>query len=334
MATISDVAKKAGVSIATVSYVLNGKTDLVREETADRIRRVAEDLNYSANPVARGLATGSSYTVAVVLPDHSVFSHPIGSQEFLGVAEEFYMSNYSMLIKPSYADQRRMMRPHTGIPKHVAGVLVLGPMGLDNPDLLEARRLNKPMVVAEDIPEDWGVTCVNADNRHAARLVTGYLADQGHTRIGVISQMSVSACMTRRLEGHSDALTARGIRHNPALVADVATLEDDEIGGAMRKLLDPPLGATAIVALNSALMPAIAQVVKSRGISVPDELAIGCVDYGMPPNFTLEWPLVALKFDLRHQGELAAQTLVEMLNSRQTSVRSRYIAPELAILSP
>ena len=106
------------------------------------------------------------------------------------MAEEFYMSNYSMLIKPSYADARRMKHPHTSISKHVAGVLVLGPMAEDNPDLQEARALNKPIVVAEDVPDEWGVAQVNADNFRAAKLVTESLIDQGHANIALISPVS------------------------------------------------------------------------------------------------------------------------------------------------
>lgn len=335
MATINDVAKKAGVSIATVSYVLNGKTDLVREETAERIRRIAEELHYTASPVARGLATGSSYTVAVVLPDHAVFSHPIGSQEFLGVADEFYLSNYSMLIKPSHKDRRKMNYPHTAIPKHVAGVLVLGPMSLDSPDLEEARKLNKPIVVMEDVPDEWGLTRVNADNYKAARLVVDHLLDQGHTRIGVMSQTGISACMTRRIEGCKDSFRKRGLEpENYLLVADVHTQEDSEVRQAAESLIDSSLKPTALVSLNSALMPAIAKVISERGLNVPEHLAVGCVDYAMPSNFNVEWPIVTLKVDLRRQGELAARTLVEMLRTKQTCVDSVYIDPELVILKP
>lgn len=332
MATISDVAKKAGVSIATVSYVLNGKTDLVREETAERILRVAEELNYHASPLARGLATGSSYTVAVLLPDHAVFTHPIGSQEFLGVADEFYLSNYSMLIKPSYRDQSAR-RSDSGIPSYVEGILVLGPLSLDNPDLADARALNKPTVVLEDIPDDWGLTRVNADNYSAARIVLEHLLEQGHRSIGVVSQTSVSACMDRRIEGCRDALNDAGLKPDPSLFADVLTEDEAEVGRAVEAILDSPAAPTAIVALNSALMPAVAAAIDSRGWEVPGRIAVGCVDYGMPPNFRVEWPVVTLQLDLRRQGALAAQTLIEMLKSR-TTAESRYLTPELTIFQP
>jgi len=334
MATISDVAKRAGVSIATVSYVLNGKTDLVREETAERIRRVAEELSYSASPAAKGLATGSSYTVAVVLPDHAVFSHPIGSQEFLGVADEFYLSDYSLLIKPSYRDQRKGPHGHLGIPKHVAGAIVIGPMGLDSPDLEEARKLNKPIVVMEDVPDEWGLTCVNADNYMAGRIVVDHLLDRGHETIGVISQMNISACMARRLQGCRDGLRSRGLDLDPSLLLDVHTQDDPEVRAAAEMVLDSPLKPTAIVALNSALMPAIAQAINATGLRVPEEMTVACVDYAMPPNFRLEWPVISLSMDLRYQGELAARVLVEMLKSKAAPAESRYIEPELVVLEP
>lgn len=334
MATINDVAKKAGVSIATVSYVLNGRTDLVRQETAERIRIAAKELNYSASPMARGLATGSSYTVAVVLPHHYVFSHPIGSQAFLGVAEEFYMSNYAMLIKPSYEDERRMQHPHRGIPKHVAGVLVLGPMNLDNPDLHQARELNKPMVVVEDLPEEWGITSVNADNYEAARIVTRHMVEQGHRVLGVMLESKTSACMDRRIAGCRSELAEHGIELNQALIADVDSPEPGLVKEAALTLLDSPLKPTAIIALSSALMPGISDAISERGLSVPDQVAIGCVDYGMPSDFRLEWPVVTLAHDLRHQGEMAARTLIEMLKSKDAKPGNRYVTPELRILQP
>ena len=334
MATISDVAKKAGVSIATVSYVLNGRTDLVREETAERIRRAAEELSYSASPMARGLATGSSYTVAVVLPHHYVFSHPIGSQEFLGVAEEFYLSNYSMLIKPSYEDERKMRRAHTPIPKYVAGVLVLGPMNPDNRDLVEARELNKPIVVLEDVPEEWELTRVNADNYRAARMVTEHLIDQGHTSIGFICQSTVSACIGRRLDGCKDSFASRGLEWNSALLYDVDTSYDEEIQQAAEELIESPLKPTAMVALSSAMMPGVAAAINVKGVKVPEELAVGCVDYGMPGDFHANWPIVTLSLDLRAQGELAARTLIEMLKNKKKFTESRYIVPELLITEP
>lgn len=339
MATITDVAKKAGVSIATVSYVLNGRTDLVREETADRIRRAAEELNYSASPVARSLATGASYTVAVVLPDHSVFSHPIGSQEFLGVAEEFYMSNYSLLIKPSHTDARMMKSPHVSIPRHVAGVLVLGPMSLDNPDLAEARSLNKPTVVVEDVPEDWGVTCVNADNFHAARMVTDHLIRSGRRRIGLVSQKRISACMERRILGYTDALLDHGIVPDKALHRDVRSHEIDHVAEVVEDLILSLAGDSAgepgaLIVLNSALLAGVAEAIRRAGLAVPRQIAVGCVDYGMPPDLKLEWPVVTLSVDLRHQGELAARTLVEMLKSKQHPAQNCYIMPQLTVLEP
>lgn len=334
MATINDVAKKAGVSIATVSYVLNGRTDLVRQETAERIRIAAKELNYSASPMARGLATGSSYTVAVVLPHHYVFSHPIGSQEFLGVAEEFYLSNYSMLIKPAYEDERRMQHPHRGIPKHVAGVLVLGPMNLDNPDLQQARELNKPMVVVEDLPDEWEITSVNADNFTAARIVSGYLIGQGHRMVGMLVESKVSACMDRRIAGCRSAFADNAIELDPSAVVDVDSPQAEVVKEAALKLLDSPLKPTAIIALSSALMPGINDAISERGLSVPDHVAVGCVDYGMPSDFKPEWPVVTLSHDLRHQGEMAARTLIEMLKNKDAKPGNRYITPELKILQP
>lgn len=334
MATINDVAKKAGVSIATVSYVLNGRTDLVRQETAERIMVAAKELNYSASPMARGLATGSSYTVAVVLPHHYVFSHPIGSQEFLGVAEEFYLSNYAMLIKPSYEDERRMHHPHRGIPKHVAGVLVLGPMNLDNPDLQEARELNKPMVVVEDLPDEWGIISVNADNFAAARIVAEHMVKKGHRIIGLLVESKVSACMDRRIAGCRSVFAENGIELDSSLIADVDSPQVEVVSEAAGKLLDSPTSPTAVIALSSALMPGISKAVSARGLSVPDQLAVGCVDYGMPSDFKLEWPVVTLAHDLRHQGEIAARTLIEMLKSKDAKPENRYIIPELSILQP
>lgn len=333
MTTISDVAKRAGVSIATVSYVLNGRTNLVREETAEKIRRAAEELNYQASPVARGLATGSSYTVAVVLPHHFVFSHPIGSQEFLGAAEEFYLSDYSMLIKPSYEDERKMKRPHSGLPAHVAGVLALGPMSLDNPDLAEARALGKPMVAVEDVPEEWGITCVNVDNYRAAQMVTSDLIGRGHTRIGVLAQTRVSACMFRRIQGYNDALAHNGLAADPALLVDLETQDDSEVARATEDLLDSKPAPSALIALNSAFMPGVTRAIDSRGLMVPERFGVGCVDYGMPPSFQVRWPVVTLRTDLRRQGELAARTLVEMLRAK-SPVESRYIEPELIVIEP
>ena len=129
-------------------------------------------------------------------------------------------------------------------------------------------------------------------------------------------------------------MKARGIEHGSSLLIDVASHTEPEVSAATEELIDSPLRPTAIIALNSALMPAIASKITDRGLSVPDQLAIGCVDYAMPPNFKPDWPVVTLKLDLRRQGELAARTLVEMLRNRSAPVESRYIEPELLVLEP
>lgn len=275
-ATIYDVARRAGVTAATVSNVVRGKGS-VGEETRERVRAVIAELDYRPNLVARGLAHRRSATLALLLPN---IANPFYPEIALEVERIAGAHGYTLVLCNTHDDEA-VGRAHLEglLGRRVDGVLAMGG-GLKLTDVCDvaARGLTVVLCNWSEVEEHAPVLpCVEVDFRHGGELAASHLLALGHRRIAVVVQetagVAQSPSHTRRLEGFRAALGAAGIslpaRH--VLFGD-ATVESGY--RAVTKLRDDPARPSALFATNDLMALGAIEAALDAGLRVPEDLTV------------------------------------------------------------
>jgi LacI family transcriptional regulator len=327
VATLEDVARRAGVTAATVSNVLSGRVG-VREATRQRVQDAIAEVGYRPNLVARGLARGKTYTLAVLAPTltNPFFAEVIETMEAVADAHD-----YQLLLALSHG------QPHQGArhlerfaSRWVDGFIILGGAA-PSADVDALSKTGKPVVLSV-----WGTDAaaleaprVEIDFRRAGELATQHLLDRGHRRIATILEVPVQQT---RFEGFQAALHQAGMHVLPEYVqrGDSSFASGQRAMSALLALPKPP---TAVFAGNDAMALGAMEAAYVAGVAVPDKLAVVGVDdipgaeYAHPPLTTVRIPtreladtLIALMLRLL-AGEacIAQEALIPTLVPRQST---------------
>ena len=316
MATIHDVARRAGVSIATVSYVLNGGPRPVRADTRRRVEQAMLDLEYHPNQAARRLATRKSKAIAVVLGLSAsyVFSGPYFSELLLGISEAAAIRGYSLTLETcrerpkdsqSFEFFRRVL-----LDRSVDGA-ILGLVETANlaqlRALLEGARRDQlvPFVVLEPVEDDSPFNRVVSDLEVSIRAATAHLIQLGHRRVGFIGGELAYLAGSLRPAYFRSAMAEHGLAVGEDLVVSV---HGTQAGGAeaMRRLLARQ--PTAVIAGNDMLTLGALTAVRDAGLRVPEDVALIGFDgrYGEH----LHPPLTAVRLPAYQIGRRAAEVVI------------------------
>ncbi len=269
-ATIRDVAEAAGVSVATVSRVINGRPD-VSPATRDAVLRVARAHNFTTNRSARALTVGRTGLIGLTLPyvDENYFTAILS-----GASEALYEQDQRILLCPTHHEHdrevtllERLMNGTTD------GAIILLPEESSD-ELRKLQDAGYPFVVADPRqPLDEGIPAVSATHSTGARVATDHLLRLGHRRIGLITGTSGWMAADERLEGYTTALATAGVPFRSDLVIDGRfTLESGH--AAARRFLDRDDPPTAIFASNDNMAVGAMRAVLERGLRVPEDVSI------------------------------------------------------------
>jgi LacI family transcriptional regulator len=301
-----DVANLAGVSVATVSYVINNGPRPVSLEARKKVEAAVAELGYYPNELARSLRLQQSSIIGVVIPR---LTNPVYGEIVRDLESVCSEAGFLVLLCNSEREQAReqkfvqMLRA-----KHVDGVVITpdhDPLELIGP-LLQARI---PVVVLEhDLP---GINCIAIDELAGGRMATQHLLDLGHRKIAMLKHAPTSALSSQRLVGYRQALEAAGITFDPTLVLEC---EGTHRGGelAMRQLLELRRPPTAVFAHNDVLAIGAYHAIRQAGLSVPEDISVIGYDditsaaYLAPPLTTVHSPKAEM-------GALAAETLLRLI---------------------
>ncbi|MFW2828900.1 LacI family DNA-binding transcriptional regulator [Sphingomonas sp. ID0503] len=305
MATISDVAAQAGVSIKTVSRVLN-KAPHVRDELRQRVERAAQQLNYRPNQAARRLAGSKSFLIAH-LYDNPNPQYIAGIQA--GAARRCRELGYHLVVEPVDAHSRHLDDAAERMVATLApdGILLSPPLS-DNAQLLATLdRLGTPVARLAAARHDRNIH-IFMDERAAARAVTEHLIALGHKRIGIVRGHPEHAAASARLSGYQDALSAAGLRPEAGLVAQ-GYFDIHSGMEATRVLLAANPRPTAIFATNDEMALGGIMAARAMGVDVPGELSIAGFDD--TPMSRLIWPaLTTVRQPLEEMGWTAVESLL------------------------
>jgi LacI family transcriptional regulator, repressor for deo operon, udp, cdd, tsx, nupC, and nupG len=317
-ATIEDVARVAGVSLATVSRALRGLPN-VATVTRERVQRVADELGYRPDPNASRLATGRSRTVGVAVP---YISQWYFAQVVAGVEVELSERGYDLLLITVGTDdaKRRFVHEWPNLQRRI-DALILVDLGLDADQLAQ---FEQDDAIVATIGYDFSTfSAVTIDNRAAAQLAVSHLLDLGHRRIGLIGgdrDGPISFVVpSERQHGYATALTGAGVEIDPALeIPGSFTLE----GGAdaMRRLMELPDPPTAVFAMSDEMAFGAMRYAREVGLSIPDDLSIvGFDDH----EFSSLVGLTTIRQPVAESGATAARLVLDALVTQGTTAHHR-----------
>lgn len=303
--TIQDVAKRAGVSVSTVSRVLNGKVD-VAVETQDRIRSVIDDLGYTTNLAARSMRSRKKNLVGLIMPD---IAYPFAVEVMKGVNRAIAESEFDLLVYTT-GDVRKSGRAFHE-QKYVSlltnsisdGVILVAPVAGEF-------NIDAPIVSIDPVVSNPNYPAVHATNYQGATDAMGYLLRLGHKRIGFISGRAELESSNRRLKGYRKTLEKAGIPVDEALIASGDYTTKTGISGTRQLLaLDPP--PTAIFASNDQMAMGVFQVAEEMGIGIPDDLSVVGFDNITESKYM---GLTTVDQFISEMGYVATQMLIKLIN--------------------
>lgn len=264
---ITDVAKAAGVSLATVSRVMNGNAT-VDAGLAERVRSTAAALGYTASPLARSLVLGRTQTIAVVVPD---LANPTFQAVLRGISRAAAADGYHVLIADSaeQVSEERVLAEETR--RRTDGVILCAPR-LAQDELGPLLAGLDPVVVINRGRQD-ATPVVAADYRHALGALVEHLYGLGHRRLAFLAGVARSASNAARLAALADARTA----HPDLEIVEVPSGVDFDSGAAAADAV-LATAATAVLAFNDLVAMGLLSSLAGRGIRVPDDLSVAGFD--------------------------------------------------------
>jgi DNA-binding LacI/PurR family transcriptional regulator len=306
---MEDIAKRAGVSLSTVSYVLSGKRP-ISEATKQRVRNAIDELDFHPHEIGRALARKRSSTIALLYPTGSYGLAEITLEIILAAVEEAASRSYSVLISTSPPEEAEVLRLiRNGL---IDGVVLMEVRLQDaRADLLQARKF--PFTMIGHCECNDGLAFVDVDFEQAAETAVHHLHDLGHRRI---------ACLTRRqlmadLDYGPSVRTAWGFKRAIAdlgIEGEVLSCDPSPEGGyqIVDDLLKDDPDLTAIITVNSEALGAVARAVQEHGRRIPEDLSIVAITSSRTAEF-LNPPLTSLDFPAAELGRLGTRMLIDRL---------------------
>lgn len=326
-ATIKQVAAQAGVSTATVSYVLNG-TGTVTEATRQRVMAAVAELGYQPSHAARSLR-GRSYTLGLSLaPVPGRLADPAVAEVLASLADAAATRGYYLLLaagEPSDQADVCVRMARTG---RVEGVVLLD-LQIEDERAQALCEANIPHVCAGPVGGSCQSPSVSVDGHGAARMAVEHLLQLGHRRIGLIQLPSEMADSEPRYNGYVEALEAAGAEAEPVLVVEAGRREEDGYQ-AMNELLGLPEAPTAVLACSDELAFGAMHALYDAGRDVGNDVSLIGFD-NVPLAAHTHPPLTTLRQPRRALGEHLATLLIDGIEGRLRDNRTMLLQARLIV---
>ncbi|OLF09998.1 LacI family DNA-binding transcriptional regulator [Actinophytocola xanthii] len=267
MATLKDVAVLAGVSVKTVSNVVNGYA-FVKPENRRRVEDALSATGYRPHLGARNLRRGRTGFLAFVVPELSI---PYFGELAGGVIAAAQPFDWSVLIEQTQGDRERERATLASLGPHLVDGALVSPQAIDAADLA---RPGVPVVLLGEHPLALPLDHVGIDNVRAAHTAVRHLVELGRRRIAVVGQHPTRGTAAQRLAGYHRALAEAGLPRDEALVAEALRYHHRDGAEAMSVLLDLAEPPDAVFCFNDMLAQGAIRTAVDRGLRVPDDLAV------------------------------------------------------------
>ncbi|WP_217235677.1 LacI family DNA-binding transcriptional regulator [Streptomyces sp. AC555_RSS877] len=325
MPTMADVARSAGVSVATVSHVLND-TRPVLPHTRQAVLDAVEELGYTPNTLARSLVTSRTRSVGLAV---SAISNPYFTDILQGVEAAALEHGYGLLIADPHDDPEHELKVVQLLHERRVDGMIVAPSADPRKLVAYLTRHDVPAVFLDrviDSPEDRAPRFdqVCADSAEPTAQLVTHLAGLGHRRIALVAGRAGLSTTGERITGYRHGLAAAGFPYDERLVVH-GDSESDGGERATAALLSLPAPPTALVTANNAMTIGALRALRERGLSVPDDIALCCFDdFAWADLFTPR--LTAIAQPSREIGARAFHVLLERLATPDRPARTVRLA--------
>ncbi|WP_054950464.1 LacI family DNA-binding transcriptional regulator [Numidum massiliense] len=318
MTTIKDIAKVAGVSVTTVSRALNGYAD-VSEKTRRKVEKIAAELDYSPNTLARSLVMNRSQTIGLLVSD---FSTGMVKDNFMvevlaGINKYVAQTDYDLILfNADSTKQREKTYSQLCRERKVDGVILQG-IKTDDPYLREVVESDIPCVLI-DIPiESSTVGYVTTDNVLGAKKAVAHLVEQGHTNIAMMNGHNLAFVSQKRLQGYMEALKEANLSVNWDWIVNGA-FEEKQAETVATALLTATPDITAIFCASDLMALGVIAAAKKLGRHIPDDLSVVGYDDILLASYATP-KLTTIAQNKVEMGYQAANLLIRMLEGTDES---------------
>lgn len=322
---MADVAKRAGVSVTTVSHVLND-TRRVNDGTRERVLQAIEDLGYQPNMLARSLKTQRTFTIGLLLSD---IQNPFFTTVVRGVEDVALKRGYHLFLCNTDEDpEREDEYLYELAKKQVDGLIVASAAPSDSARKLRSRDL--PIVLMDRELSGVDADTIRVDNREGMRLIAEHLFSLGHRRIGLISGPLEKISGLERYEGLRDSLAAFGLELDESLVW-FGDFKLESARAAVRRLAGSADRPTALVVANNQMTLGALLEIGELGVRIPDDLSVVGFD-------DMEWaplvnpPLTTVAQSAYELGVGAVRMLLDRIEGTgESGQRHVFLEPRLIV---
>jgi len=270
--TMHEVAARAGVSIKTVSNVVNGYP-YIRESTREKVEQAIAELGYQLNVTARNLRRGRTGLIGLAVPELTLPYFAELADSVIRAAED---RGLTVLIEQTGSVRERELEVLRGQRRQFTDGLIYSPLALGPDDVHELEGVGYPMVLLGERIFGGPADHVTMSNVEAAKAATQHLVDLGRRRIAVIGAHAgeTVGSASLRLQGYVAALEENGLPFDPALVGEAGLWHRATGAETMARLLDADLGIDAVFGLNDALALGALHTLHLRRVDVPGQIAV------------------------------------------------------------
>ncbi len=328
MITINEIAKLAGVSRSTVSRVLNNDPN-VSDRTRNKVQAIIDETEYQPSPVARSLIGGRTRVLGLVIPMAftSLFNDPFFSLLSQGISSTCTANNYTVMLWLIEPDYEKRANNNILNNRLIDGIIVASNR-IDDP-LIEGLVQRKIPLIQIGRSKDPNVSSVDADNIHGAVTAVQHLVSIGRKQLATITGHMDRFSGRDRLAGFK-----RGLQENnlPILEERIAYGDFTEKGGhtQAKRLLSRTKFDGLFVASDVMSFGAV-QAIREAGLRVPEDIAVVSFD-DLPAATRFVPPLTTVRQPIHQMGAIAAQTLIDQLESNDTATPRRIILPTELVL--
>ncbi len=328
-ATIDDIARKAGVSLATVSRVINHSSN-VSEKMRIRVEAAIKELNYIPSAYARGLSEGKSNIIGVIVPE---ISNPFFSEIIKGITSIADKSGLSVLLFNSDENEEKEARAIRILQEYrVRGLIITPVAGANNYDKEYVdlfHGLNLPVVLMDRSIKNGNFDGIFFDDRAAIFNATALLIENGHKDIRIFAGHPKHIVSLRRIAGYEEAMREFGVSYSAEqiLLGDFTTQSGYDI---TRELITSHRLPTALIGVTNMISMGCLKALYEFKVNIPDEIAFVGYDR-LEMLDVLHLNLTLVEKDAVEMGRRAATTLLEHISKKHTATNRTILMPELMV---
>lgn len=310
--SLKDIANEVGVSIALVSYVLNGKEKEARvgKEMAEKIRKAARELNYQPNQIARSLKSGKTHTLGLIVAD---ISNPFFASLARTIEDEASKKQYTVIIGSSDENSQKLNHLIEVLLERQVDGLIIVPTADSKSQVVNLIDRKIPFVLVDRYFQDVPANCVSTDNYQAAYNAVVHLIKAGYKKIGMVAYNIGLVHMQERERGYKDAMKDHGLLEAAPEIGEVGhnTVKED-VEQIIKTMIAGKTAVNALFFATNTLAINGLKCLNKMNLKIPDDVAVVTFDQGEVFDFFYS-PLTYVKQPIEKMGVEAVNLLFEAI---------------------